>query len=296
MISLLEVVFRGLGQGSIYALIALGFVIIYKSSRVISFAQPGFMIAGVVLVTYLVQIPWLGFFAAVVVAALLTAGFALGVERTVIRPMIGRPVFAIAIITIALDIVIRTVAHAGIGINVRHVGDPWGLTNTSLGPLTVQQRHLAAVITAAVLVTALFLFFRYTRIGLAMRAVAEDQEVALAQGVGVGMVFALSWAMAGGLAAVAGAFAAAGRSVDPQFWLIALTALPVIILGGLDSLVGAVVAGLAIGVVQALAAAYPAYVAFLGSNASLIVPWLVMLLVLVVRPYGLFGTREVERV
>jgi branched-chain amino acid transport system permease protein len=296
MVSLLEAVFRGLGQGSIYALIALGFVIIYKSSRVISFAQPGFMIAGVVLVTYLVQVGWLGFWGALAAAALITAGFGLAFERAVIRPMIGRPIFAIAIITIGLDIVIRTVAHAGLGINVRHVADPWGLATMAIGPLTVQQRHVAAVLTAAVLVLALFAFFRYTRLGLAIRAVAEDQEVALAQGVSVGAVFALSWAMAGGLAAVAGTFAAAGRSVDTGFWLIALTALPVIILGGLDSLVGAVVAGVAIGVVQALAAAYPEWVFFLGSNASLIVPWLVMMLVLVVRPYGLFGTREIERV
>jgi branched-chain amino acid transport system permease protein len=296
MVGLVEAGIRGLGQGSTYALIALGFVIIYKASRVISFAQPGFMIAGVVMVTYLVQVPWLGFWAAVPIAAVLTGLLALGVERAVIRPMVGRPIFAIAIITIALDIVIRTVAHAYLGINVRQVADPWGLRTLELGPVSVQQRHLAALVTAAGLVALLFLFFRYTRMGLAMRAVAEDQEAALAQGVSVGAVFALAWAMAGGLAAVAGSFAAAGRSVDSLFWLVALTALPVIILGGLDSLPGAVVAGLAIGVVQALAAAYPSYLSWLGNNASLIVPWLVMLLVLMVRPYGLFGTPEVERV
>lgn len=296
MIGLLEAVFRGLGQGSVYALIALGFVIIYRSSRVISFAQPGLVIAGVVLVTYLVQSAWLGFWGALAVAALLTAGIGLAMERAVIRPMIGRPIFAIAIITIGLDIVIRTVAHAGIGINVRHVADPWGIATVSLGPIGVQQRHLAAVVTTAVLVALLFGFFRYTRIGLAIRAVAEDQEVALAQGVSVGAVFAISWALAGGLAAVAGTFAAAGSNVDTTFWLIALTALPVIILGGLDSLVGAVVAGLSIGVLQALAARFPEWIFFLGTNASVIVPWLVMMLVLVVRPYGLFGTREVERV
>jgi len=296
MIGVLEAVARGLGQGSVYALIALGFVIIYKSSRVISFAQPGFMIAGVVLVTYLVEVSWLGFWGAVLLAAVLTAAIATGIERTVIRPMIGRPVFAIAIITIGLDIVIRTVAHAYLGINVRHVQDPWGLRTVAIGPVSAQQRHLAAVVTAALLVALLFAFFRFTRMGLAMRAVAQDQEAALAQGVSVGAVFALSWAMAGGLAAVAGSFAAAGESVGSTFWPIALIALPVIILGGLDSLPGAVVAGIAIGVVQALAASYPDRVSFLGTNASVIVPWLVMLLVLLVRPYGMFGTREVERV
>ena len=129
-----------------------------------------------------------------------------------------------------------------------------------------------------------------------MRAVAEDQEAALAQGVSVGAVFALSWALAGGLAAIAGSFAAAGVSVDNTFWPIALYALPVIILGGLDSLEGAIVAGLVVGVVQSLVANYPDTVSWLGSNPSVIIPWLVMVVVLIVRPYGLFGTREVERV
>lgn len=296
MSNFLEAVADGLGRGSVYTLIALGFVIIYKSSRVISFAQPGFMIAGVVLVTYLVQVSWLGFWGAMVVGAMVIALLALGIERTVIRPMVGRPVFAIAIITIGLDVILRTVAHAYIGINVRHVNDPWGLSTVDLGPVTVQQRHVATVLISAVLVTVLFAFFRYTRMGLAMRAVSEDQEVALAQGVSVGAVFALSWALAGGLAAVAGTFAAAGVSVDNTFWPIALYALPVIILGGLDSLEGAVVAGVIIGVVQSLAAHYPSYLSWLGNNPSVIVPWLVMVLVLIVRPYGMSGTREVERV
>jgi branched-chain amino acid transport system permease protein len=296
MTKFLEAVADGLGRGSVYALIALGFVIIYKSSRVISFSQPGFMIAGVVLVTYLVQVSWLGFWGAMLLGAVLIGLLALGIERTVIRPMIGRPIFAIAIITIGIDIIIRTVAHAYIGPLVRHVGDPWGRSLLHLGPIRMEQRHLAAVITAAVLVALLFAFFRYTRMGLAMRAVSEDQEAALAQGVSVGAVFALSWALAGALAAVAGTFAAAGVSVDNTFWPIALYALPVIILGGLDSLPGAVVAGLAIGVLRALADAYPDALEWLGRNPSVIVPWLVMVLVLILRPYGLFGTREVERV
>jgi branched-chain amino acid transport system permease protein len=296
MTTLLAAIADGLGRGSVYALIALGFVIIYKSSRVISFAQPGFMIAGVVLVTYLVQISWLGFFGAVLVGTVLIGLLGLGIERTMIRPMIGRPIFAIAIITIGLDIILRTVAHAYIGPLVRHVEDPWGRELLHLGVVRMEQRHLAAVVTTALLVALLFAFFRFTRMGLAMRAVAEDQEAALAQGVSVGAVFALSWALAAGLAAVAGSFAAAGVSVDNTFWPVALYALPVIILGGLDSLPGAVLAGLVIGVLRSLADTYPDALSWLGTNPSVIVPWLVMVLVLVVRPYGLFGTREVERV
>jgi branched-chain amino acid transport system permease protein len=294
MIDLLESVLRGLGTGSVYALLALGFVIIYKATRVISFAQPALMLAGVVLVTYLVEV--MGFWAAVPVAAVLTGLLALGVERAAVRPMVGRPAFAVAIITLGVDVAIRVVVNVFIGLDVRHVGDPWGLRTISLGGVHMQQRHLAALVATGALVGALFAFFRYSRMGLAMRAAAYDQEAALAQGVSVGAVFALSWALAGGLAAVGGTFAAAGGSVDAASWLIALTALPVIIFGGLDSLPGAVVGGLAVGVLQELAANYQNLAPWLGGNVSVITPYVVMLVVLLVRPYGLFGTREVERV
>jgi len=295
MRDLVESLLRGLGTGSVYALLALGFVIIYKATRVISFAQPAFMLTGAVLVTYLVG-P-VGFFAALLLAALLTGGVALGIERLAVRPMVGRPVFTVAIITLGIDIAVRVVVNGFIGLDVRQVRDPWGLEIWRLpGGITVEQRHIAMFITTAVLIAGLFAFFRFTRMGLAMRAASFDQEAALAQGVSVGAVFALSWALAGALAAVAGTFVAVGSSVDQNLWLIALTALPVIILGGLDSLPGAVIGGLAVGTVQELTATYQSNAPWLGGNFSVVTPYVLMLLVLLVRPYGLFGTREVERV
>jgi branched-chain amino acid transport system permease protein len=295
MTQTVQLLSRGLGMGSVYALLALGFVIIYKSTRVISFAQPAFMLAGAVLVTYLVGST--GFFAALALAALGTALLALGVERVAVRPMVGRPPFTVAIITLGVDVIIRVVAGAFIGIELRQVGDPWGLAPTRLFGVEVQQRHLTMIVTAASVVAVLFAFFRFTRMGLAMRAAAYDQEAALAQGVSVGGVFALSWAIAGGLAAVGGAFAAIGGSVESTLWLTALVALPVIILGGLDSLPGAVVGGLLVGLVQELVAQYQRFFPhWLGGNISIITPYVLMLVVLLLRPYGLFGTREVERV
>jgi branched-chain amino acid transport system permease protein len=294
VVDVIEALARGLGIGSVYALLALGFVIIYKATRVISFAQPAFMLAGVVLVTFLVK--EIGFWPALVVAAALTALIALGVERVAVRPMVGKPAFAVAIITLGVDVVIRVVVNAFIGLNVRQVDDPWGLKIFTVGGIDIQQRHVAMLIAAAVVVALLFAFFQYTRMGLAMRAASFDQEAALAQGVSVGAVFALSWAMAGALAAIGGTFAAAGTDVDGSFWVIALTALPVIILGGLDSLPGAVIGGLAVGVLQELVAQYQNYAPWLGGNVSVITPYVVMLIVLLVRPYGLFGTHEVERV
>ncbi|GLZ34616.1 branched-chain amino acid ABC transporter permease [Lentzea sp. NBRC 105346] len=290
----LQSLVRGLGTGSIYSLLALGFVIIYKSTQVISFAQPAFMLAGAVLVSYLA--PVTGFFGAVAVAAVIIAFLALGVERTVLRPMVGKPVFVVAIITIGVDVVVRVVTNAFIGLEVRQVGDPWGLSTVTFLGVDVQSRYLVMFGTTAVVTVALFAFFQYSRVGLAMRAVAYDQEVALAQGISVGSVFALSWALAGGLAALAGVFVATGAGVDQQLWIVALKALPAIILGGLESLGGAVIGGLAVGVIESLVGTYQgSFAPWLGPNFALVAPYALMLLVLLVRPYGLFGKREVER-
>ncbi|WP_034273779.1 branched-chain amino acid ABC transporter permease [Haloechinothrix halophila] len=295
MKELLSSTLAGLGQGSVYALLALGFVIIYKSMRVISFAQPALMLAGAVLVSYLVG-PF-GFIIAVILGVVGIALLGLGLERTVIRPMVGKPVFVVAIITLGIDIALRVVINGFIGTDVRQVGDPWGFSRVSLLGVTVQERYIAMFLTTAVVITVLFAFFKYTRLGLATRAASYDQETALAQGISVSTVFAMAWAIAGGLAAIAGTFVATGVGVDQQLWIIALKALPAIILGGLDSLGGAVVGGLTIGVVESLIATYQSdFAPWLGDNFSVVSPYVVMLLVLLVKPYGLFGTKEVERV
>ncbi len=295
MTELLSALSMGLGQGAIYTLLALGFVIIYKSMGVISFAQPALMMSGAILVSYLS--PKLGFWAAVILGGLLIAVVALIVERLAIRPMVGKAVFVIAIITIGVDIVVRVVAGAFVGTDPRVVGDPWGIERWTIGGVHIEHRHAAAFIAAAVMVALVAAFFRFTPIGLAMRAAALDQEAAMAQGVSVGVVFAVSWAMAGFLAAIAGVFAAAGNPLDQNLWIIGLAALPVIILGGLDSLLGAVVGGLTIGVVEALVRNYHTDIfPGIATNTGPLAPYVVMLLVLLVRPYGLFGTKEVERV
>jgi len=295
MSELVEIVVRGLGTGSIYALLALGFVVIYRATRVISFAQPAFMVAGAVVVSYLS--PEIGYLLAVPVAVLIGAALGLTVERTTIRPMIGKPVFVIAIITLGVDVVVRVFVNALIGTDVRQLGDPWGLETVTLLGVAVQQRFIASFLVTGVVVAALFAFLRWTRYGLAMRAVAFDQEAAMAQGVSVGRVFALSWALAGGLAAIAGAFVGTGSGIDQTTFIIAFSALPAIILGGIDSVGGAVVGGLLVGLVQSLVASYqPDAWPWLGANFQIVTPYLLMMAVLLFRPYGLFGTPEVQRV
>jgi branched-chain amino acid transport system permease protein len=300
---LLEVLLRGLGTGSIYALLALGFVIIYKATGVISFAQPALMLTGATISSYVapaigvVLFASFSFFLSMGVAAVLTALLALVIERGAIRPMVGRPAFVVAIITIGIDIAVRVVASGFIGLGARPIPNPWGLERATFLGLRVQERHIVAMLTLAVAVGVLFWFFRFTRHGLAMRAAAFDQEAALTQGVSVGSVFALSWAMAGALAAIAGTLLATSAGVDRQIWIVALVALPAIILGGLDSLEGAVVGGLAVGVVEALVGSYQRdFAPWLGDNFAIVSPYVLMLLVLLARPYGIFGTPEVRRV
>lgn len=289
---------RGLGIGSTYALLAVGFVIIYRATSVINFAQPALMIMGAYFTSALATTAGLPFPVAVLLAMLALAVIGLVTERVALRPMVGRPPFAAAMVTVGLFITLFAIAHWLIGTTVRTVRDPWGLERASLFGVSVPQIDLAKIVISLLAIAAVGLFLARSRLGLAMRATAQDQEVALAQGVNVGRMFGMSWAISAALAALAGVLiGTAAGGFEAVLALVALKALPVIIVGGLDSIKGAVVAGLAIGVAEALTRTYQAqYAPWLGANFDVVVPYVIMIVVLMIRPYGLFGTREVERV
>ncbi|MEO5680653.1 MAG: branched-chain amino acid ABC transporter permease [Acidimicrobiales bacterium] len=298
MTKLAELVFAGTTRGALYALVALGFVVIYRSTGVINFAQGGLLLLGTYL-TYNAHVTWgLPFWLAVVVAAALTALTGVLVERTVLRRMVGQPVFAVVMVTLGLLIIVQQVVPVIWGYGRLDLGDPWGLRTMSFGGIDLQLKDLWTLGLAAAVLAAFFTFFRFSRYGVAMRATAFDQEAALAQGISARQIFALSWAIAGVVATLAGVMLAAGSGgVEPGQDIIALAAFPAIILGGLDSPLGAVVGGLVIGVSQALTAGYqPEHAAFLGDSFDTVMPYVVMVLILLVRPSGLFGTREVSRV
>jgi branched-chain amino acid transport system permease protein len=289
---------RGLSQGSVYALLGLGFVIVYTGTGVVSFAQPVLMILGAYLASAIAVDAGMPFVVAVPLAILGSALIGAVIERVAMRPMVGEPVFAATMVTVGIFIALQVVAADLIGSGQRSVGDPWGLDKFDVGGVTVFHTDVVKVLIAALAVAALSVFYKRARWGLAMRATAFSQETALAQGIPVGGMFALSWALAGGLAAIAGVLVGTGGAgFDQSTSLLALKALPVIILGGLDSIRGAIVGGLLIGLAEAYTKAYqPEHAAWLGSNFDQVVPYLVMLMVLLVRPYGLFGTPEVRRV
>jgi branched-chain amino acid transport system permease protein len=291
----LQLLFQGFSLGCIYALVALGFTVIYRASKVINFAQGSLLLVGAYLVSVLATGLNLPFALAVLAAiALLAAGGVL-FQTVVLRRVLGQPVFTLVMITIGLSIVIDSAVPAIFGPNARILGDPWGASAVHLGGVTLNWVRIWAIVCTVVILVLFFAFDRFSRYGLAMRATAVDEEAAMAVGVPVARVYAIAWAIAGGVAAVGGLFLAGFPSApNPSLGDVALRAFPAIILGGLDSPLGAVVGGVAIGIVEVLTSGYAP--GWLGTNFSDVAPYIVMILVLLIRPYGLFGARPVERV
>ncbi|HMJ32997.1 MAG TPA: branched-chain amino acid ABC transporter permease [Baekduia sp.] len=295
MTAFLQLLFQGIALGCIYALVALGFTVVYRASKVINFAQGSLLLVGAYLVSVLATGLNLPFALAVIAAiALLAAGGAV-FQMMVLRRVLGEPVFVLVMITIGLSIVINSAIPAIFGGNARILGDPWGASAVNVGGVTFNWVRIWTVLCTGLILALFFAFDRFSRYGLAMRATAADEEAAMAVGVPVRRVYALTWAIAGGIAAVGGMFLAGfPSSVNPALGDVALRAFPAVILGGLDSPPGAVVGGITIGVVEVMSSGYAP--GFLGSDFAAVAPYVVMILVLLSRPYGLFGTPPVERV
>lgn len=298
MAYLLQLVFAGIALGCIYALVGVGFSIIFKASDVINFAQGELLLVGTYLV-YAAFFEWhLPFLLAFLVGIIGTILISLIFERLILRRMIGRPVFSILMITIGLDTLLRTGVVVAWGSNELPAATPYSTTSgLVISGVYLSANDLWTIAVTVVLCAALFYFFRYTRYGLAMRATALDQEAALVVGINIRTVYALAWGISAAIAAIGGVFLAIDSiSIDPSLGGIALLAFPAIILGGIDSISGAVIGGIVIGLAEQLTAGYESHAAaFLGSGIHDVMPYLIMILILLIRPYGLFGTRKVER-
>jgi branched-chain amino acid transport system permease protein len=295
---LIESLVRGLGLGGLYALLGVSFVIIYRATGVINFATPALMILGAFFTGSFGNAAGLPFWLSVLLGMLVMAIIGLIIERIALRPMVGRPAFSAATVTVGVFIVLLIVAGRLIGSELLTVNDPFGLNTVDVLGARLFTIDIARFIIALAAIGIVGLFLVRSRTGLAMRATAFDQETSLAQGINVGRMFGLSWAIAAAMASLAGALLTAGSSgVETTIALVALKALPVIILGGLDSIKGSVIAGLIIGIAESITRTYqPIYAPWLGANFDVIVPYLIMIIVLMVRPYGLYGTKEVVRV
>jgi branched-chain amino acid transport system permease protein len=294
MTQFLQLASDGFALGCVYALVALGFAVVYRASQVINFAQGAMLLVGAYLVSLFAAYAGLPFWFAVILAVAILATSGVLFQMLVLRRTLGQPLFTIVMITIGLSVAVTAGVDAVFGPNQRLLGDPWGASRFQVGGVVFTWVEVWSVISAFVLLAAFFAFDRYSRYGLAMRAAAADPEAALAVGVPVRRVHALAWGIAGAVATIGGVFLAGfPNSPNPQLGDAALLAFPAIILGGLGSPVGAVVGGIVIGVVQVLTSGYEP--GWTGNNFYEVAPYIVMIAVLLVKPYGLFGTRPAER-
>ena len=291
----LQLVINGLVVGSIYALVAMGFVIIYKSTSVLNFAQGEFLLLGAYVSLVLLTRYHVPFYAAVVLTLAFAVVLGLAIERLILRPMIGEPVVSVIMVTLGLSSILRAVVQGIWGTDTRPFPEIFPSAPLMLGPVPVSRAYAWSVGCVVLLLIAFSLFFRYSRFGIAMRATAFSQQVALSMGIPVRHMFALAWAIAAVVSAIGGILLGAVRTgVDQSLALIGLKVLPVVILGGLDSILGAIVGGLAIGVLENLAGGY--LDPLLGGGVKEVAPFVILVLILMIKPYGLFGKVRIERV
>ncbi|MFO1082459.1 MAG: branched-chain amino acid ABC transporter permease [Reyranellaceae bacterium] len=290
----ISLLFNGVSIGLMYALIALGFVLVYKATDAINFAQGEFvMLAGLIVVSML-GFEGMPLIVAIAVVFAAMIGFGFGLERVVLRPLLGRPVVAVIMATIGLAAMIRGLGPVIFGSETRALTLPIGDEPIALGPATLPPIQVLGAVVTIVFFLAFSWFFKKSRMGVAMRAVADNQQVAQAMGINVERYFALAWAMAGIVSALGGIVWGGMLGVDVQLALVGLKVFPVVILGGLDSIGGAIVGGLIIGVVESLAAGY--LDPYVGGGTKDFAPYVLMIVMLMVRPYGIFGRRQIERV
>ena len=287
-----QIIISGVAQGCIYGLIALGFVLIYKATETVSFAQGDLMMVGAFIglacMTFLGFPFWLAVPASIVGMALL--GFA--TERVVIRPILGEPAFSIVMVTVGIGYVARGLITMipGIGTETHALPVPYKNIAFRVGSLVLAAEQLVIIAVTALLCALLFVMFRYTRIGVAMQAASQNQIAAYYMGIPVKKLNSLVWALAAMVAAIAGLLLAPITFVHANMGFIGLKAFPAAVVGGFGSLPGAIVGGLVIGCVESLAGFY------LPEGFKDIAAYVVVLIMLMVRPNGLFGERLRKKV
>ena len=279
-------------MGSIYALVALGFVLIYKATSILNLAQGEFLMVGAYICLSITLDFGLNFVASFMLTMVFSVILGLAVERLVLRPLIGEPIISVIMVTLGLTYILRGLVIMIWGNDIRQFNifpdqpvDFWGVKLTYL--------YLYSLGISLVLLTIFAIFFKYARTGIFMRAVADHQTAAQSMGISVRGVFAMSWCISAVVSSIGGILVGniAGVGVDLSY--IGLKVLPAVILGGLDSILGAIIGGLIVGVLEFLSAGYlDPYIPAINE----VFPFIVLVLVLMIKPYGLFGTEEIERV
>ena len=287
---IIQLLISGISQGCVYGLIALGFVLIYKATEMVNFAQGDIMMLGAyVAITFITIWDW-PYYWAVPAAIAVMALVGVVLERILLRPMIGEPHFAVLMLTIGLGFVLRAVAGAIWGNEPRAMPTPYSGDVIRLGELVIGYENLAIILGTAVLCLLMWLFFKFTRVGIAMQAASQNQLAAFYVGIPVKAMYSLVWALSAGIAAIAGILTAPVSLVYPLIGFVGIKAFAAAIVGGFGSMPGAIIGGLLVGIVEQFAGLYlpPGF-----SDTSAYVLLLVMLLL---RPQGLFATMQKKKV
>ena len=287
----MQMLVGGLSTGSVYALGAIGFVLIYKASGVLNFAQGELMMVGAYFAYYPIVGWQMPFALGVMIALALAALFGLLLNTLIFQRMIDESILSVIMITIGLASFLRSVTgFFVVGLGETTIPSPVGDAVIDFGGVTVWQLHLWVILVTVLLFGFFSLFFRHTSLGIGMRAAAENQQVAQLMGISIKVSFGLSLVIATVVAAIGGIFSAQLSYVGPEMYLVGLKALPAAFLGGIDSIPGAILGGLILGVVESLTGG------FISGGAKEVVAFLMLFLILLIKPHGLFGTKEIKRV
>lgn len=292
---LLQLLVNGVIVGALYGVVAMCFVLIYKATQVVNFAQGEFLLVGAWACWWLltdVGLPfWLGF----PVSLVFMLCFGVLIQVVVLRPLIGEPIISIIMVTVGLSIFFQALMKWLFGVFVRPYPKIFEADRVEIFGLQVEPIYVMSLIISAVIMLGFAWFFKYSKIGLAMRATAFDQQVAQSMGVSIKMVFAMSWAISAMVSALAGVVVGAVNGVSSILSLFGIKVFPAVIVGGLESIVGSIVGGLLIGVLENVAQFVDSEYLNWG-NMYTVAPFYVLILILMVKPYGLFGTKDIERV
>ncbi|AWB07679.1 branched-chain amino acid ABC transporter permease (plasmid) [Azospirillum humicireducens] len=295
MTLLFQLLVNGLIVGALYGVVAMSFVLIYKASRIVNFAQGEFLLIGAWTCWWLLtswQLPfWIGF--PITLAFMLAFGVIL--QIVVLRPMIGEPIISVIMVTIGLSIVFQAAMKWMFGVFAKPFPPIFASPTVNLFGLEVQTVYVMSLLISILIMAGFGWFFKYSRTGLAMRATAFDQQVAQSLGISVRHMFAMSWAISAMVSAVAGVTVGVVNGVSSALSFFGIKVFPAVILGGLDSVIGAVVGGLIVGVLENMAHYLDSQWLNWG-NMYEIAPFYVLIAILMIKPYGLFGTKDIERV
>ncbi len=292
----LQLIISGLVIGSIYSLVALGFTVIYKATRVVNFAQGELLMFGAYVCYAVVVQNHVPFIPALFITMAFSALLALAIERLVLRPMIGEPIISIIMVTIGLALVLTSIVKAVWGTQIM-VYRPklFPQTSVNIGGIPVSMEFLWCFILSIFLLAVFSLFFKYSKEGIAMRATAFSNQVAQSMGISVKKIFALSWVIASVVSALGGILIGNINGINSQLSHFGLKVFPAVILGGLDSILGAAIGGMAIGLLENLSDGFFKIYLNVGGVKE-VAPYIILVIILMVKPYGLFGTEEIERV